>query len=415
MFSIDFWQEILHTIKTNKLRTGLTGFSVAWGIFILIILLGAGNGLRNGVKDKFSRGAVNSIWIFPGQTSRPYKGLPEGRPIFFHNDDYAALKRFKEVEAITGGLPVTDNGRLEIGKNIISYKNNFGVFEILSCHPDQAIADQITVDQGRFINQIDIDQFRKFTAITTVVKEALFKNEDPLGAYINVKGVPFKVVGVFHDASAENSRRIFLPLSTRQRVFNGGDGIFYFGMTLVDMTVEEIEHTITKIRQYFAGKYTFDPEDLRAIYIGDMFKQYKQFMNLFASISMVVWAVGIMTIITGIMGVSNIMVIAVKERTHEIGIRKALGATPGSIVTQIISEAILITGVAGFFGMSMGVFLLDFCATNLPAFDYFKNPGVNVWVMLSAAAVIVFSGALAGMFPALHAAKIRPIEALRDE
>jgi putative ABC transport system permease protein len=413
MFSIDFWQEILHTIKTNKLRTGLTGFSVAWGIFILIILLGAGIGIQNGIKDQFSRGAVNSIWVIPFQTSRPYKGLPEGRPIIFHNDDYDGLKKFKEIEAITGRYD--EENMFNGGKSVMNYKDNYGVFEMCSCHPGQAIADQIIMDQGRFVNQIDIDQIRKTAAITTVVKDALFKNEDALGKYFTVKGVPFKVVGVFRDASAENSRRIYIPITTRQRVFNGGNRIRYFGMTLINMTVKEIEQTMTKIREYFGQKYKFDPQDMRAVFINDNFKRYKQFMDLFSTISIVVWAVGIMTIIAGIMGVSNIMVIAVKERTHEIGIRKALGATPGSVVTLVISEAILITGIAGFFGMSLGVFLLDFSAKHLPAFDYFKNPEVNIWVILSATAVIVISGGLAGMVPALHAAKIRPIVALRDE
>ncbi len=411
MLSIDFWQEILHTIKTNKLRTILTGFSVAWGIFILIILLGAGDGLQNGIKAQFSRGAVNSMWIVPLYTSRPYNGLPEGRPIVFHNDDYEALKKFKEIEAITG----MNNEDSWEGKSVMQYKGNYGVFEMCSCHPAQAIADQVTILQGRFINQIDIDQIRKTTVITKIVKDALFKNEDPLGKYITVRGVPFEVVGVFQDASELNNRRIYLPLTTRQRVFNGGDKIKLFGVTLTDMTVGQIENFMTRIRELFAKKYNFDPQDMRAVHIGDNFKQYKQFMDLFSTISMVVWAVGIMTIIAGIMGVSNIMVITVKERTHEIGICKALGATPGSIVAQVISEAILITGVAGFFGMSMGVFLLDFSAKNLPAFDYFKNPGVNVWIMLSAVAVIVISGVLAGLAPALHAARIRPIVALRDE
>jgi putative ABC transport system permease protein len=411
MFSIDFLQEILHTIKTNKLRTCLTGFSVAWGIFILIILMGAGNGLQNGIRAQFSRGAVNSMWISGFRTSVPFNGLAAGRWIVFHNDDYEALKKFKEVEAITGRY---DEERW-MDKSVMHYKENYGVFEMCSCHPAQAIADQINMDQGRFINQIDIDQIRKTAAITNVVKDALFKNEDPLGKYITVRGVSFEVVGVFRDASEQNSRRIYMPLTTRQRVFNGGNKIRYFGVTLIDMTVGQIENFMTRIREYFAKKYNFDPQDMRAVIINDIFKQYKQFMNLFATINTVVWAVGIMTIIAGIMGVSNIMVITVKERTHEIGICKALGATPGLIVAQVISEAILITGIAGFFGMSMGVFLLDFAAKNLPVFDYFKNPGVDVWIMLSAIGVIVISGALAGLAPALHAAGIRPIVALRDE
>jgi putative ABC transport system permease protein len=411
MFSIDFLQEILHTIRTNKLRTFLTGFSVAWGMFILIILLGAGNGLQNGVSAQFSRGAVNSLWVSPFRTSKPYNGLPEGRPIIFHNDDFEALKKFKEVVEITGRYD--EEGWSE--KSVMHYKENYGVFYMGSCHPAQKIVDQITVIEGRFINQIDIDQIRKTAAIDNFVKDALFKNEDPLGKFITVRGVPFEVVGVFRDASEQNARRIYIPITTRQHVFNGGDRVRLFGMTLIDMNVDQIENFMTRLREYFARKYNFDPQDMRAVNINDIFKEYKQFMNLFATISMVVWGVGIMTIIAGIMGVSNIMVIAVKERTHEIGIRKALGATPGSIVSQIISEAILITGIAGFFGMSIGVFILDFVAKNVPAFDYFKNPSVNAWVMLSAAAVIIISGALSGLAPALRAAGIRPIVALRDE
>lgn len=411
MISIDLLQEIVHTIQTNKLRTFLTGFSVAWGIFILIILMGAGNGIRNGVQDQFSRGASNSIWIVPFHTSRPYNGLPEGRPIIFHNDDYEALKELNEVEAITGRY---DEEQFD-DRSVMHHKGNYGVFYMGSCHPAQAITDQIMVDQGRFINHIDVDQIRKTAAIDHYVKDALFKNEEPLGKYITVRGVPFKVVGVFRDASEQNSRRIYIPISTRQRVFNGGDRIKLIGMTLTDMTVKQIENFITRIREYFARKYTYDPKDMRAIHVNDIFKQYKQFMDLFTTIKIVTWVVGIMTIIAGIMGVSNIMVIAVKERTHEIGIRKAIGATPASVITHILTEATLITATAGFFGMSMGVFILDCAAKNLPGFDYFKNPGVNIWIILSAAGVIILSGGIAGLAPAMHAAVIRPIVALRDE
>ncbi len=411
MFSIDFWQEILHTIGTNKLRTLLTGFSVAWGIFILIILMGAGNGFQNGIRAQFARGAVNDIWITGYSTSRPYNGLPAGRPIMFNNDDYEALKKFREIEAITGRL---DADKLE-DKSVMQFKENYGVFEMCSCHPDESIVKQTIIDQGRFINQIDIDQFRKTVAITSAVKDALFKNEDPLGKYITVRGVPFEVVGVFRHAIEGNSRRVYMPITTRQRVFNGGDRIKNFGLTLTDMTIGQIEDFETRIREYFGRKYKFDPLDLRALHVNDNFIEYKRFVGLFSTIGIVVWAVGIMTVIAGIMGVSNIMVIAVKERTHEIGIRKALGAAPGSIVAQVIAEAVLITGVAGFIGMSMGVFLLDFAAKTLPAFDYFKNPEVDAWIMLSAVAVIVVSGVLAGLAPGLHAAGIRPIVALRNE
>jgi putative ABC transport system permease protein len=412
MFSVDFLQEILHTVKTNKLRTFLTGFSVGWGVLMLIILLGAGNGFQNGVKEKqFSRGTVNSMWLCPLWTSIPYKGFPEGRRIQFHNDDYEVLKKLPEVMEVTGRY----DEEWWTFKSVMQYKNNYGAFYMGGSHPSQAIVDQITVDRGRFINQIDVDQFRKTAAIDNYVKAALFKDEDPIGKYFTVRGVPFEVVGIFHDASPENSRRIFIPISTRQRVFNGGDRIQLFGLMLADMTAAQIESFERRLWNYFADKCNFDPRDTRAMAINDIFKQYKQNLNLFRTINIVIWIVGIMTVIAGIMGVGNIMVITIKERTHEIGIRKALGATPGSIVGQVITETILITGVAGLCGLSIGVFLLDFAAKNIPVFDYFKNPEVDLRILLSAMVVIIMSGVLAGLAPALRAAGIRPIEALRDE
>jgi putative ABC transport system permease protein len=407
MFSIDFLQEILNTVKTNKLRTFLTGFSVAWGMFILIIMLGVGNGFQNGLKAQFGATA-NSLWISPFRTSMPYKGLPEGRRIEFHNDDYDTLKKLKEVVAITASCSWE-------GKSVMQYKDNYGVFEMGACYPALSLFGPLDIVQGRFINQIDIDQFRKTAAITNVVRDALFKNEDPIGKYITARGVPFEVVGVYKNPSDQNNRRIYIPVTTRQRVFNGGNRLTIFGMLLRDMTVGQIEDFMTRIRAYFAEKYTFDPRDKRAVNINDIFKQYKQQMDLFSAINIVVWVVGIMTIIAGIMGVGNIMVITVRERTHEIGIRKALGATPGSIIAQVISETVLITGMAGFFGMSTGVFVLDFAAKNISSFDYFKNPEVDMRIMFSAVAVIVISGILAGLAPALRAASIRPIVALRDE
>lgn len=411
MISIDFWQEILHTITSNKLRTLLTGFSVAWGMFILIVMIGAGNGFKNGMEAQFARGAVNNVWITGYSTSRPYKGLPEGRAIMFHNDDYDTLKNFEGIIAITGRL---DADHLE-DKSIMQYRKNYGVFELCSCHPDEDTVKQTSIEAGRFINRIDVDQFRKTVAISSVVRDALFKSVDPIGKYISIRGVPFEVIGVFRHAIEGNTRRIYMPITTRQRVFGGGDRIKNFGILLSDMNIDQLKTWESRIRKYFAVKYKFDPQDMRALFVNNNFKEYKRFMNLFSTISTVVWGIGIMTIIAGMMGVSNIMVIAVKERTHEIGIRKALGATPGSIVIQVISEAVLITGVAGFSGMSMGVLLLDFATKNISTFDYFKNPEVSAWIMLSAVAVIVISGALAGLAPALHAARIRPIVALRDE
>lgn len=411
IFDVDKWQEIFSTMKKNKLRTFLTGFSVAWGIFMLIILLGSGNGLENGVRKEFEGDATNTIWINSGQTSIPYKGLKAGRFIQFTNEDHDLVEReTPNIEHISSRLTIWQN-------NTLSYKNEYVNYDIISCHPGYGYYETLDVIEGRFINEDDVKEYRKSAAISTLVRDALFKTEDPMGKFIKVSGVPFKVVGVFTDIGGDRDmQRIYIPISTAQRVFNQGNRIFNLCITTKEVDVEGSREMAEDIRYTLAGAHKFDPNDQRAVYVRNNIEEFKRFLNLFASIKLFIWIIGIGTIVAGVVGVSNIMMIVVKERTQEIGIRKAMGATPWSIISLILQESILITAFAGYVGLVMGVGLLEMIS---PLFDnsdtFFKNPEVDIWIALGATMILVVSGALAGFVPARKAASIKPIEALRYE
>jgi putative ABC transport system permease protein len=412
IFDWDKWQEIFETMKKNRLRTFLTGFSVAWGIFMLIILLGSGNGLENGVRKAFEGDATNTLWINPGQTSVAYKGMKSGRYIQFTNEDFDLVKNeIPNIDKISGRINIWQN-------NTISYKKEYCNYDIIACHPGYGYYETLDILEGRFINDEDITDFRKVVIISTLVRDVLFKGgEEPMGKFIDVSGIPFKVVGVFSDVGGDRDmQRIYVPLSTAQRIFNYGNKISTIGVVTKDIDVEESKMMVEEVRQNLAQVHKFDPQDQRAVFIWNNLEQFKQFLNLFASIRLFIWIIGIGTIIAGVVGVSNIMMIVVKERTQEIGIRKALGATPWSIVSLILLESVLITSFAGYIGLVMGVGLLELISPVFANSDtFFKNPEVNISVALGATAVMVISGMLAGFVPARKAARIQPIEALRYE
>ena len=410
-FDIDKWQEIFETIRKNKLRTFLTGFSVAWGIFMLIILLGSGQGLENGVRQEFEGDATNTIWVNQGQTSMPYKGMQPGRQIQFTNADYEIVRNnVAGIDKISGRLTIWQN-------NTISYKQEYGNYDIISCHPGYGYYEKLDIVQGRFINGEDVEMNRKYAVISTLIRDALFKGEDPAGKFIKVSGVPFKVTGVYHDLGGDRDlQRVYIPLSTAQKVFNQGNKIYNLCITTEDLSIEESQAMVEEIRYNLSLKHKFDPQDLRAIQIFNNLENFKTFLRLFASIRIFIWIIGIGTIIAGIVGVSNIMMIVVKERTQEIGIRKALGATPWSIISLVLQESILITAFAGYVGLVCGVALLELIS---PLFEeggsFFRNPEVDLRVAISATVLLVTAGAVAGLVPARKAASIKPIEALRYE
>jgi len=409
MFDIDKWQEIFSTIRKNKLRTVLTGFSVAWGIFMLIILLGSGYGLENGVKREFTGDAVNYLSINAGITSMPYKGMKPGRHLRFTNEEKSQLGVLDGVDKSSGRSRVWAN-------NVLSYNSEYGTFDIFAVSPDYKHVESLIMLKGRYLNNIDEDEYRKVVVLGRLVEEALFKGEDPLGKYIQVSGIPFKVVGSFDDPGGDRDlTRVYIPLSTAQRVFNMGNRVHSILLNLGDASVEESLEMIEVIREDLSEKMKFDPTDPRALFVYNSIENYKRFMNLFSNIRLFIWIIGIGTIIAGIVGVSNIMMIVVKERTKEIGIRKSMGATPWSIISLILQESILITAFAGYIGLVLGVGLLELISGVLPETDYFANPEVNMQVAIYATLLLVFCGALAGFVPARKAASVKPVVALRDE
>lgn len=412
MFELDKWQEIYSTVKKNKLRTFLTGFSVAWGIFMLIILLGSGNGLENGVRENFRGGAINGVWISSGLTNMTYKGMKVGRQIRFTNEDYKALK-----QTVPGYDRIS--ARLFMGNILTSYKNNYGTFFLSPCHPDYGIIKELTVIQGRFLNNIDIVDFRKVAVIGEKVKDALFKAPDTvaMGKYVNINGVLFQVVGVFRDFSRNDheQQRIYIPISTAQRVFSGNTVINQISFTTGSATQLEADAMVRIARTTLSTKHMVDPADSRAIEIWNKSEDVRRFNALFAGIRLFIWIIGIGTIIAGVVGVSNIMMISVNERTKEIGIRKALGATPASIVFLIVQESIVITAFAGYIGLVLGIGLLELVSKNLPPSEFFRNPEASLAIAAGATILLIIAGTIAGLIPGSKAARIKPIEALKDE
>jgi putative ABC transport system permease protein len=410
MFDIDTWYEILDTVRKNKLRTFLTAFSVAWGILILVVLLGSGQGLVHGVEYGFRDDAVNSIWMRSGQTSVPHQGLRPGRNVQFTNDDYAMIKdQIPGVDHITARFFIR-------GNLTVAYRGQTSSYNVRSVHPDHQFLENTIVTAGRFINPLDIQEFRKVAVIGDRVRAQLFKQKDPMGEYIEVNGIPFRVVGVFTDEGAEGeAETIYLPISTAQRAFGGANRVGMIMMTVGDAGVDESKAIAEDLRQRIAERHNFDPEDQRAVFISNAVEDFQRFVNLMRGIRIFVWVIGIGTLLAGVVGVSNIMMIAVKERTKEIGVRKALGATPWSIMRLVLQEAVMVTSVAGYFGLVAGVGLLQLMNKNLKESDFFRNPAVDLGVALSATALLVVAGGIAGMFPARRAAAIRPVEALRDE
>ena len=420
MFDVDIWQEIFSTIKKNKLRTFLTGFSVAWGIFMLMVLLGSGNGLSNGVKEQFAENAVNVMWMWTGETSIPYNGLKEGRPVKFNNQDYDFLTtKSKEVEKVSS--------RYYLPNDILyAYGKEYGSFETSTCYPTLQEMEMININSGRFINELDMQDFRKVVVIGDEIRKALFKEEEPIGKYVRIGGVPFYVIGVSKDKkNSDKNRQAYMPFSTAQRIFSGGDRVHTFTVTSkIVQTSEEAEAISDKIRDDMAKRHAFDPKDTRAMGSFNMLTQYIRTMKIFQAINLFVWIIGIGTLIAGIVGVSNIMLILVKERTREIGIRKAIGATPMSVIGLVLLESVLITTVAGYIGLVMGGGIMELrnmgleraAAAGGPSNNtFFLNPTVDFKTAVSATLILILSGALAGYLPARKAANVTPIEALRDE
>jgi putative ABC transport system permease protein len=414
MFNIERWQEIFEAIAKNKLRTFLTGVSVASGIFILVILLGVGKGLQNGIEKQFERDAAGVIEVWAGATTKAYKGLNPGREIQFRNSDFdLAVQKY--------GDQLDKNGATATGWGItVSYGKESGNYQYRGVNTDGMEIENVSVIAGRYINANDLKYNVKVAVIGQKVKLDLFKEKNPIGEQITVANINFKVVGVFTDPGGEREEsRVFVPLSTAQQVFGLGDKISYMAYTMkkkdtYEEAVADSEQFKNDYGKLLRSKNGAAPDDESAVGIFNSVKEAKKFYDLNLYIRLFFWWVGICTIIAGVVGVSNIMMIIVKERTKEIGIRKALGASPISIIAMILHESIFITTISGFIGLLTGLALLELVGPHAQS-EYFQNPQVDFTVATSTLIVLVVAGALAGFVPAYRAAKIRPIVALRDE
>ena len=413
MFDIDKWQEIFDSLRRHRLRTLLTALSVWWGIFMLVILLGAGNGLQNSFEHNFRDDALNSLWIYRGTTSEPYKGLPVGRRIQFTNEDYTLAKNAEGVEHITGRYYF-------IGEYVVKRKNKTLSFDVRSVHPDHQFLENTLTTQGRFLNDADIREVRKVCAIGKIVAEELFdEGEDIIGQYINVRSVEYKVVGIFEDTGGESEmRKIYIPITTAQRIYEGTDRIHQLMVTVGDADLAASQKIADGLRSKFAERHNFSPNDRQAIRIYNNIEEYEQFQTVFTFIKGFMWFVGIGSIIAGVIGVSNIMLIVVKDRTKEIGVRKAMGATPWSIVSMILQESVFLTATAGYLGLLCGFSLVygvqQLMEANDVELEYFYNPEVEFGTVITALIILVICGALAGLIPALQAVRINPVQAMKQ-
>lgn len=413
MFDLDRWKEIIHTLKSNKVRTFMTAFGVFWGIFMLVIMLGAGSGLNNAINKNMGDFATNSAFLWTGRTTIPYAGFQKGRRWTFRNGDMEAIRR--NVSGIDLLAP-----RIDANAGLAVYGKNSGSFSVNGDYPQWNLIDPVNVYAGRFINDMDIQQRRKVAVIGKRVQELLFeKDDDPLNKYIKVNGIYYKVVGVFKSARGQggeyNEQAIYLPFTTMQRIYNYGDMVFWFAFTAKpDVSVASVADQVMTI---IKKRHRISPDDDRAIGHSNVELEFQKLRGLFMGIDLLIWIVGIGTLLAGAIGVSNIMLVVVRERTGELGIRRAIGASPSSVISQVIWESVVLTLSAGWAGLACGVGLLNLIdkATGNSIEGVIYQPQISFDISMLSLLVLVISGVGAGLLPAVRAVRMKPIDALRAE
>lgn len=418
----DHFQEILDTLKKNKMRTALTGLSVTWGILILIVLLGAGNGLKNGVMQNFSSRAVNLINLWPGTTSIPYQGLKTERNLSFTESEVELIrKEVEESRTITARINSTQT---------IAYGKEYGSYSVRGVMPGYYDIEKLIIGngEGRFLNQLDMRERNKVIVLDKKIADLLFKDESPLGKQVKVGKLMFKVVGVNSKKEQWGGSNAYIPFTTAQTVFNPNRKFYQITFTVEGLQTEaENDQFNESLRELMGRQLDFDPKDDQALWVNNAQKEYVETMKIFGGITFFVGIIGILTLIAGIVGVSNIMLVSVKERTREIGIRKAIGATPMAILRTIILESIFITTLFGYIGMLLGIGLTELinfvmiqsanaaAASDEPQMSVFTNPTVDIGYALFATVVLIIAGVVAGYLPARKAVRVQPIEAMRQE
>ncbi len=417
MLQKERWDEILEALNANRFRTIMTAFGVFWGIFILVLLLALTNGLKNGVQADFGDFATNTIFMWTQRTSMPYKGFTKGRSFNFRQSDVALLKeKFPELRFVS---PRNQLGGFR-GSNNVTRKDKTGAFNIYGDNPEYINQEPLDILQGRFLSYSDIQDERKVAVVGTDVIKSLYDlGEEPIGSYIKINGINFMVIGVVKKSTSqgdnqEDANTIYIPFSTFGKAFNYGDVVGWMAITAIDeVPITQIKPQIMKEMRL---SHKVHPDDQRAIGHFDLAEQFAKITGLFAILSFVGYFVGALVLMSGVIGISNIMLIVVKERTKEIGIRRALGATPREIRGQVLQESMVLTLISGMAGISFAAGLIWVMNTLLDAagaVENFANPSVSVGMIFVALAILVLSGLLAGMIPATRATQMKPVDALR--
>ena len=420
IFSRDSWEEIIEALSSNWFRTAMTAFGVLWGIFILVILLAAGNGLENGIKQGFNGLATNSMFMWTQTASQPYKGLPKGRRYDFKTDDVAAIKQ--NVPGLRFVSPRNQLGGFRGSNNVVRGLQT-GAFNVYGDYPEIIYQQPMNITSGRFVNYSDIKENRKVAIIGSGVQSALYNpDEEVIGTYIKINDVNFMVIGTYKKLGnngdpEEMQKEIYVPFTAFSQAFNMGEVVGWMAITAEDgFSITELKSQIFNI---IKTRHTINPNDDRAVGSFDLYQEFSKIQGLFTALNFVAYFVGILVLLSGIIGISNIMLIVVKERTKEIGIRRALGATPWSIRAQILLESIFLTIVSGMAGIALATGVLWLVNHQLSTMDtsemMFINPSVNIGVVFIALTILIVSGLLAGLIPAQNAINVKPVDALRTE
>ena len=420
MFSKDNWSEIIEALTSNWFRTILTAFGVLWGIFILVILLAAGKGLENGVKQGFGGMATNSMFMWAQTPSKPYKGLPKGRRYNFKISDVEAIKQ--NVPNLRFVSPRNQLGGFGGANNVVRGLKN-GAFNVYGDYPEVIQQEPMDITSGRFVNYSDIEQNRKVAIIGEgVIKDMYDVGEEVIGSYIKINGVNFMVIGTYKKKGnngnpEENQKQIYVPFTAFSQAFNMGDIVGWMAITAEDGS--SITSLKSQVFDVIKSRHTLHPEDDRAIGNFDLYEEFSKINGLFIALKAVAYFVGILVLLSGIIGISNIMLIVVKERTNEIGVRRALGATPWNIRGQILMESIFLTIISGMSGIILATGVIALVNAQLEGMDtsemMFANPSVDLGVVFIALSILIISGLLAGLIPAQNAIKVQPVDALRTE
>ena len=416
----DKWQEIFHTLKNNKVRTGLTAFGVVWGIFMLMVMLGAGKGLENAVYSGMGDFATNSMFIWTQATTIPYKGFPRNRWYRFELDDMYALKRsVPEIGIIT---PTAHGGGWQT-TSVMIYGDQKASFRVEGIMPDENKVDPVDIYRGRYINDLDELNRRKVALLGYRVYEELFKkDEEPVDKYVKINGIYFQVIGVYKSKHTggwgeEQNSIVFIPYGTVQQIYNYPNIVDHF--SIVGKPNADIDKIQEKVMTILAQRHSVHPDDKGAFGYNNVGQEFRKINGLFMGIRGLIWLVGIGTLLAGVIGVSNIMLIIINERTKEFGIKRAMGATPLKIISTVISESVFLTSLAGLVGMSFGIYVVELVNKAVGSSNsndvMFRNPEVDFRVAISALIVLIVFGIFAGIIPAKRAVSIKPIEAIRTE